>query len=586
MPINVRVLNNILAVKVSPCNNFYELRNKLLSLPDKEAEYDSKDNFKYWKMPVDKLHLILSKFPPEELDISPDLSNKIEEYKNRFTKLELLISDITPFSAKDGKNLFDHQLKYVQISPSKKSLLCSFEMGMGKSRATLVRAKTYEYSKLLIIVPSIVLSNWATEIKTVYGEDCLVYSGEISPVKRFNLRKEISNHNIFVVNYEMVGELLSHLPAIDHIIIDEIHNLSNPSTVIYKNTYKALRKFNCPVQGASGTPMRLRVRDLWGVLHLIDPDFAGARADFLSNFEVELAHKVIIKNGKRIKIPIKLGTKNEDLLKEKLDCILYRVKRSVLTTFKENVEIVPCILTSKQKEMYSLIQENILRDLESGELYGTQNVLVRMLRLLQVSEGCFNIDPTIPDSGKYDYLKQEIDSTPDKLIIWSRFKPITEKILKDYPDRAVVYTGDTASGLKKLSVWAFQGVTTQEDLEEFNRLKKYHPGFKFAPGEASIFTGTVNLRSGLGINLHKANKCIFTSFDFNPQANMQAKDRVSRIGQESDSVSCKFLVSEDTLEAKALSMILTNYENSLRILDGKKDNSYLLIKDLIKLLKE
>ena len=586
MSLSVELVNNILAVKVNPCKDFYSLRQKLLLIPNKEAEYGEDQYFKYWKMPVDNIFLLLEKFSERELDISSDLLTKVDEYKTKFTKLADCVESVNIFKAFDGKDLFKHQSDYVSISKSKKHLLCSFEMGMGKSRATLIRARTHGYSKLLIIVPSIVLNNWATEIKTVFGEDCLIYSGETPIVKRYELRKSLDLQKIIVVNYEMVGELFPHLKGIDHVIIDEIHNLSNPSTEIYKNSYKLLRKFNCPIQGASGTPMRLKVRDLWGVLHLIDPEFAGSRAEFLNQFEVELAHKTIFKNGRKIKIPIKLGTKNEDLLKQKLDCILYRVKRDTLVTFKENIEIVSCELTSKQKEMYRDIQENIVRDLESGELYGTQNVLVRMLRLLQVSEGCFNIDPSIEDSGKYDYLKKELSSCNDKIIIWSRFKPITEKILKDFPDRAVCYTGSTSPGLKKLSVWAFQGVTTEEDLKEFNRLKKYHKDFKFAPGEASIFTGTVNLRSGLGINLHKANKCIFTSFDFNPQANMQAKDRISRIGQLSDEVSCKFLVSLSTLDSKALSMILSHYESSLRILDGKKDNSYNIIKDLINLLKE
>lgn len=574
--------NNILALRVQECNNFIELRNKLMSISGKEAEYSEDGEFKYWKFPLGSFQVVLKKFQPSELDIDPKVYEAVACQKLK----DSIVSDVAIFQSLDGKALFPHQEEYVKIDPKRKALLCSFEMGAGKSRATLVRAKTVGFKKLLVIVPSIVVPNWITEIREIYGVEALAYSGDLNPTKRYKLRQSIKDYSVFVVNYEMVGELSEFLPDIDHVIIDEIHNLSNPKTKIYKDSQKVVRKNKCIIQGASGTPIRLRVRDLWGVLNLLDPVFAGSRSVFLDTYEVELAHKTIIKNGHKIKIPIKLGTKNEDHLKERLDCILYRAKRDTITTFKEKIEIVSCPLVGKQAELYNDIKEGIIRDLETKELYGNNNTLVRMLRLLQVSEGCFNLYPDIEDSGKYEIVKQELTSNTDKIIVWSRFKPITEKILQDFSDRAVIYNGDTSPALKKLGVWAFQGVTNEKDLEEFNRLKKYHPDFKFGPGEASIFTGTVNLRSGLGINLHKANKCIFTSFDFNPQANMQAKDRISRIGQTAEIVNTQFLVSEGTIEYRALSMILTHYENSLKILDGKRDNSYLLIKDLIDLLKE
>ena len=123
MSLSVELVNNILAVKVNPCKDFYSLRQKLLLIPNKEAEYGEDQYFKYWKMPVDNIFLLLEKFSERELDISSDLLTKVDEYKTKFTKLADCVESVNIFKAFDGKDLFKHQSDYVSISKSKKHLL-------------------------------------------------------------------------------------------------------------------------------------------------------------------------------------------------------------------------------------------------------------------------------------------------------------------------------------------------------------------------------------------------------------------------------------------------------------------------------
>lgn len=573
--------NNYLYVKALDSPRFIEIRNLLCTLSYRKAVYKGGE-FEAWKLPKSYLSYFCDNFDLSDLKLNSASQDIVETYLASTFPLSQKIRDYTLYESKDGRTLFSYQRDYVNIDFSQKALLCSFQQGMGKTISALIRAKTIGYENLLIICPKRLLANWRTEINQCFEEKALIYAG--SKKQREVVKEQIHGGAPVIVNYEMVKELTACGYEPDHVIIDEIHNLCNPSTQVHKEVAKLVE--NIPYrQGLSGTPMRLNPRDLWGVLALLDPKLAGTRRTFLDMYEVELAHRTIYKNFKKYRVPISFGIKNEDKLKKKLDSIMFRVKREGIVDFKETIEITHCPLMPLQRKLYDQIKQNILEDLDSGELKGITNVLTRLLRLLQASEGAFNLSPGRRDSGKLDYLLEDLTTRNDKVIIWSRFKPISNILGDLFKDKGVVYNGDVSDNLRNLAVWAFQGVETKEDEQEFYRLKKKYD-FPFNPGDAQFFFGTVHLKSGLGINLHRyCSESIFTSFDFNPNSNFQAKDRVARIGQKED-VKTTFLVSEGTIENKSLKLILDNFQKTSRILDGEGNITYNQVKDLISILRE
>jgi hypothetical protein len=60
---------------------------------------------------------------------------------------------------------------------------------------------------------------------------------------------------------------------------------------------------------------------------------------------------------------------------------------------------------------------------------------------------------------------------------------------------------------------------------------------------------------GVGINLFKASKMIFCDLEWNPALNLQAEDRICRIGQEAQSLQYIRLVSDCAMDLHVLKLI-------------------------------
>lgn len=601
MPIKIDVTpqQKIIKVKALGGPNFKQDRDFLATLPSRTPRWGfdqelQKDCFNYWEISFADLKTILEKYPANQLLLTNNAQIAVDKIMSKLISIEDLEPEIVDWSvikdASGERDLLDHQRKFISINKKKTTLLCSFAQGLGKTMTALLRSKMMDCKKVLIICPLKLKSNWRAEISLTMGEQSLIFWG--SKRQKEKIKEKFQDAKYIIATYESVGGLVEDLNDVDCVIIDEIHNLANPSTTIYKSTRKVLRKYEGAIRlGLSGTPMRLKLKNLWAVLDLLEPGMYGSCSQFTDKYEEVLAYKKIkSKTGREVKIPIKVRSKNEDKLKAELKTIMVREKRDGIVNFGDIPNIVTTELSSKQRDLYDNALNNIRVELETGELE-LKNVLTRMLRLLQISEGLFNIEGCRhKDSAKLDYICSEIDEhvieRGEKIILWSRFLPITQEIYNRYPDHTVVYTGKQSENMRDLAVYAFQGVTSKEDEERFFELKSKYPEFKFNPGEAMIFDATHHLRSGLGINLHaNCNRCIFSSFDPNPNAIMQAKDRIARIGQKEKEVYTTFLVSEDTIERTALITILKHYESMLRILDGVRDNDLALARKLVNILK-
>jgi hypothetical protein len=290
---------------------------------------------------------------------------------------------------------------------------------------------------------------------------------------------------------------------------------------------------------------------------------------------------------KEVEIPLITKTKNLQELNRRIAPIIYRVTGDEVFNFQEIEEFVTVELTPEQKKLYTKIKEEILVELEE-KILTLQHAPVRMLRLLECGEGVFNFDYDSDVSCKLDYINEQIEILEgEPLVIWSRFNAITHKVRDKWPDKAVIYNGDMPDNYKQLAIWAFNGVNDSIELKEYNELLKKVKDFPFGPGEASVFAGVIDLKSSLGINLHKrCRRQIFTSFSFLGVANLQAAARLLRLGQKNETVLTQYLLAEGTIESKALKLVLNNAKVSSEILDGKESLGYKKTQSLIGLLNE
>ncbi len=555
-------------------------RDILIKIPNKKPIFKD-DEFQCWEFPGDQLEDVLSSFNIMDIRVNEDGIPVIDQW----IKSNACIDDLPSYKGKlfdslDGKILREHQEYYARVDHEKKALLCSFFMGGGKTLTSTVRAKSIGFNRLVIICPKRLISNWKAAIQDICGIDPFVYRG--SPAKRKKLQAELKDAHIIITNYEMARELTGQNLAIDHFIIDEVHILSNPKANISKAVHTLLNIENpdAPRQGLSGTPIRLTVENLYHILYLLDPKFAGRKAQFIKRYQkvvknVEIKRTDKYGNTYSFYKPIKVESKNEGLLKKKLDSIMVRVTSNGILGFEDAVEIVTVDMTRKQASLYKDIKQEVIEDLKINN----GNPLTKTLRLLQMAEGAYTLFPEVEESGKIDYLLEELqERSGEKAVIWFRFLPGTDILHKKLPG-SVLYTGNVSDNMKDLAVWAFNGVKNKAQEDQFFKLKERY-NFPFNPGEAQYIVGTYSQKSGMGVDLDASGLSYFLSYDYSPVALLQAKDRIIRLTQTRD-CETKFLQSAGTTEPKVLKTLLSYLESHYNILDGKFSENSKLTRELM-----
>lgn len=595
MPISLDLREKLIQIKILGGPDWGQELAKVKDLP--ERKWNPKT--KLWEVPWYGINEILERFQ--------NVVFRSDELKNLSRSQDLTAwESLSPVSGSLDLNpayiLKPFQERYVRINPSKTKILLACEQGTGKCLMSLERAKLWGFKRLLIVGPKVVKENWKTEVRKVTGHEALIYHG--TKKQRAKLQEELPRAGVVIATYETAAEVLAatEIPF-DQLILDECHLFSSPKSKRFKEI-QALAEFHRgkPIQALSGTPIQHKLQDLWAVFHILDPILAGTYRGFEQKFchPTRFIIKKFIQKDKdgnpekddygqpviyERKIPTAWKTKDEEGLQTLLRSNCYRVTRQNITDFRDNVETITVELTDAQRRLYEAIRTQILIEIEERTL-NLKDAPVRLLRLLQAAEGVFNFDSKKRDSGKLEYIQHELDNTDEKIIVWSRFKPITKILGELYKDRAVIYNGDQTDNYKTLAKWAFDGTTDRQDLEKYNQLLKTTKDFALAPGEAQFFFGTIDMRSSLGMNLHHdCHKQIFSSFSWLSTANLQAADRLRRIGQTAAEVYTQFLVAEDTFESKALNLVLSNYQNTLKVLDGADGLAFNQISTILRILK-
>ena len=543
--------------------------------------------FLHWEISRSQLNDVLSLWDLET-EIIP--SERVSSLLTGFQKASIPISELVredfEFEIRDGRKLKPHQQDFVAIEGERNKFIVASKIGSGKTLMAFARACRLGFNKLLIICPVTCIPEWTREIYDTKDIPYMVYRGDKK--KRTRLREELDNFPVIITNYEMVGELnkLCSDVKFEQVIIDEAHNIASTDTILYKEHDKLIRRnMASGLQLLTGTAIRNHIEDLWSLCNWINPDLLGSKSKFLSRYRVETRWKnVTTKTGRVWKIPIQFQYRHTDELYEKLKSVMIQSNVDHLQTWEDCTDIINISITGKQRELYEQARTAIILDVESGEL-PLNNVLTRVLRLQEIAEGLYNLNPAWKDSGKLDYIKYELEHTNEKVIIWSRFVQIHDEIKALFPDRTVLYEGGMSDGARFLSKIAFQGCKNVEEEKEFYRIKKYHPDFKFEPGEATVLTGTIHMRTGIGSNFQACAYQIFPSFDHVHTTNLQAAGRILRIGQEAEKVYTKYLVAEHTIERQYLLKSMNHYAMLANIQGGKGSSEGLKNAEVLNLLR-
>lgn len=286
---------------------------------------------------------------------------------------------------------------------------------------------------------------------------------------------------------------------------------------------------------ATGTPVTQGVQDLFTQFSFLSENILGYNSFY--SFRNHFCKMGGFQNKKIV------GVINEDELISKIDSHSFRVTKEECLDLPERIYIrreVP--LTDRQREVYRQLKQKFLLELESGEIVTVKMAMTRMTRLQQIANGFLwirqkknNLGDIVTEEVHEEYPTNRVQATVDileesktdqKFIIWLKYEGDYELLapaLKKAGISFTSYTGNLSSD------------EAEANLEKFKTDKSI-----------KVLLSTPK-KGGIGLNLTVASNVIWFSRDFSLENELQANDRIHRMGQ-TEKVVVYYLVAPNTVD--------------------------------------
>ena len=453
-----------------------------------------------------------------------------------------------------------HQAAELHISADLDVRAILWEQGTGKTKLTIdtlgEKIARGEVDALLIVAPNGVHRNWITDelpkhlpdeiAKTMRSH--LWFAGKAANKGQTRDREELIKHDglaVLAITYEAFLTKLGKLYTKRFLtqrsvffVLDEAQRIKNPAakrtkTILAAGAYAKHKRI------LSGTPVPNGPFDIYAPIKFLKTDFwkeigCGNFAAFKAMFGIW--QRIELSEGRSFESCV--AFQNLEILNKQLEKIASRVlKEDVLDLPPKVYQKRYFELTPEQRRLYTSLREEMMVDLESGELLTAALAIVRLLRFQQITSGYLpdgDDGPLIDIPGanpRLDLLSEIVDDTPGKIIIWCRFSRDIDKIMERFGDLAVRYDGSSSDEERAEAIDSFQN----------------------NPEGARIFVANP-AAAGEGLTLHAAKTVIYYSNSFNLSQRLQSEDRAHRIGQDS-SVTYIDLIAPGTIDAKLVAAL-------------------------------
>lgn len=424
------------------------------------------------------------------------------------------------------KTPYPFQQKAIDKLHGQMSRLIGDEMGLGKTAEAVwidaVNRKDWNDEhgrtvlKTLIIAPLAVHDTWEKHCKELTGAPVV----RIDPKNRsvFVKALEMRVNGFYIIHWQAL-RLMPELKKVKwfHIIGDEIHRAKNRKAQMTQ----ALKMIPAYYKtGLSGTPADDKPDDLWSVNNWLWPKYYRSYWKFRKHYCLEEPVELGGEGRPVMKI---VGVKNVESLHAEMEpWYIRRLKKEVWTDLPDKYyDTIWVDLDPKQRTAYNQMKRDMIAWLDNQDQTSpliAPVVIAQLTRLQQFALGYMQPHPTkdgkwvmTDPSTKLDVLCEMISDNPtEQLVVFSQSKAILYLLGKRLERMHVshgLYTGDTP----------------QRDRD--------HLVDSFQAGNTQVFAGTI-AAGGEGITLTAASTIIFLDRAWRPTANLQAEDRLHRIGQK------------------------------------------------------
>lgn len=418
--------------------------------------------------------------------------------------------------AKDG-GAYPYQLDGVKFLASHDNALLADDMGLGKTLQSLMAIESG--GRAIVICPATLKINWSNEVRK--------WRSDLNPVickgrKGFKLP---AKNEVVIINFDILpqeltptdkwGEESTNVPqawrdvlAQTTLIVDEAHNCKSHKAVRSKRT-KVLSNLCKKSWAMTGTPLLSKGFDLWGVVST----FGMGRTVFggFNGFVRSMNARKNYYGG------WEFGTPDPSVPEKLRRVMLRRTKNEVLTSLPPKT------------------YQDVLVDVSSKRLLKMSDKMLEAMKAHGSDD--------IPDFSEFSRVRAELAS--------DRIKALEEMVesFEDANEPVVVFSAHRApiEAMAQRHGWGvIMGDTNQSDREDVVQA--------FQAGMLKGIACTIKA-GGVGITLTKASKMIFVDQEWNPALNLQAEDRICRIGQTASNLQYIRLVSNCAMDMHVLKLI-------------------------------
>lgn len=425
------------------------------------------------------------------------------------------------------------------------------EMGCGKSRWAIDLMRSMGVRFGLLIVQNSTALQWQQNLARLWPEalvwplvDCpLPRRIEAIADARQRLKYRPESVQILIVNWEALARLVDDLKRakLEIVIADEASRAKDRNTQMAR----ALHKLGdvTPYRVAmSGTPIGNTPGDLWSLYRFIDPTVFGKSYWKFMNTYFRLGGFT----GKEFVAfnPLTVGE-----LIEKMYACAHRTTKAAVGDLPEKLyETIRIPMLPEQRKVYDQVKQDLYATLATEEGQKTltvANVLSQVIRLQQITAGLFPTDD--PDSGPVqlpsaktrwllDYLREAVDSSDVRIVVWTRFKGELDIICK----------GLKLEGFTEDQFGHIDGSVKMKDREALRER------FNDRTSPLRILLAQIQA-AAYGLDLPQADILIYHGHTFSHLERAQSEDRGHRLGRVRSyqiiDLACERSVDETILKA-------------------------------------
>jgi len=436
--------------------------------------------------------------------------------------------------------LLPYQLDGVAYAAGAGRAVLADDMGLGKTIQGIgvaeLLSQDIDISKVLVICPASLKSQWRLEIKRFSNRDCQIVLGSA----RERAQQYAAPCFFSICNYEQVLRDIKVIEAVrwDLIILDEGQRIKNWESKTSR-TIKALKSPFALV--LSGTPLENRLDELFSVVEFIDYRRLGPAFRFYNRYRV---------TDERGKV---LGYKNLDDLRQRLrPVLLRRTRKQVMKELPPRTTEIRRIPPTDEQLAIHDGQKRIISSIVRKR-YFTEMDFLRLQKALLLcrmsANSTYLVDKQHPGySSKLEELDallgQLMDEDNRKVILFSEWTTMLNLI-------------EPLLHKRKLDFVRLDGSVPQKKRQALMHAFQTEPSCK-------LFI-TTNAGS-TGLNLQAANTVINVDLPWNPAVLEQRIARAHRMGQKRP-VQVFLLVTENTLEENLLTTLSAKQVLAVAALD-------------------